>query len=55
VLLVRSEEKTRSAVETALYVMFALSALLSIWQFVEQPIQLPISGFAATCSVEHHI
>ncbi len=32
-LLVRSEEKGRSIMETVLYALFGLSAIVSIWQF----------------------
>ena len=41
-LLVQSEEKSRNILETALYGLFALSALVSIWQFAEQPNALPL-------------
>jgi ABC-type sugar transport system permease subunit len=34
-LLVQSEEKSRNIMETALYALFALSAVVSIWQFVQ--------------------
>jgi hypothetical protein len=35
-LLIQSEEKSRNILETALYALFAVSALASIWQFAEQ-------------------
>ena len=41
-LLVQSEEKSRDILETALYALFALSALLAIWQFAEQPATWPV-------------
>jgi ABC-type sugar transport system permease subunit len=41
-LLVQSEEKSRNIMETALYALFALSAVVSIWQFVQQPSSLPL-------------
>jgi hypothetical protein len=41
-LLVRSEEKGRDVLETAVYALFGLSAIVSIWQFAQQPNQLPI-------------
>ena len=41
-LLVRSEETGRSIMETAVYALFGLSAIVSIWQFAQQPNQLPI-------------
>jgi len=40
-LLVQSEEKSRNLLETALYGLFAISALLTIWQFAEQPAAVP--------------
>jgi len=40
-LLVRSEEKGRSIMETAIYALLGLSAILSILQFVQQPERLP--------------
>lgn len=41
-LLVQSEEKSRNILETVLYALFALSALVSIWQFAQQPSALPL-------------
>ena len=43
-LLVRSEETGRSIMETAVYALLSLSAIVSIWQFIEQPNRLPIEG-----------
>jgi len=43
-LLVQSEEKSRNILETALYGLFAISALLTIWQFAEQPAAVPMHG-----------
>ena len=40
-LLVQSEEKGRSIMETAVYALLGLSAILSILQFVQQPNRLP--------------
>jgi hypothetical protein len=40
-LLVRSEEKNRSVLETVLYTLFILSAVVSIWQFAHQSVSLP--------------
>jgi hypothetical protein len=40
-LLVRSEEKGRSIMETAVYALLGLSAILSIWQFVQQSERMP--------------
>ena len=39
-LLVRSEEKSRDMLETAVYALFILSAVFAIWQFVQQPMPL---------------
>ena len=41
-LLVQSEEKSRNIMETALYALFALSAVVSIWQFAQQASSLPL-------------
>jgi len=41
-LLVRSEEMGRSIIETVVYALLSLSAIVSIWQFARQPNQLPI-------------
>jgi hypothetical protein len=43
-LLVRSEDKGRGIMETVVYALFGLSAIISIWQFVEQPNGLPIDA-----------
>ena len=40
-LLVQSEEKGRNRMETAVYALLGLSAILSILQFVQQPNRLP--------------
>ena len=40
-LLVQSEEKGRNIMETAVYALMGLSAILSILQFVQQPDRLP--------------
>jgi len=41
-LLVQSEEKSRNILETGLYALFAISAVVSIWQFAQQPSSLPL-------------
>jgi hypothetical protein len=55
-----SEDKSRSLLEALIYALFILSAIVSIWQFVVQPIVVPshIAGFAsnqttttAACSI----
>ena len=40
-LLVRSEEKGRSIMETAVYALLGLSAILSILQFAQAPNRAP--------------
>jgi hypothetical protein len=47
-LVVQSEDKRRNALEMALYLLVAISALLSIWQFAEQPSTLPSEGIERT-------
>jgi hypothetical protein len=47
-LLVQSEEKSRNILEMALYALVAISVLLSIWQFAEQPSMLPPEGTERT-------
>ena len=46
-LLVRSEEKSRGMLEVVLYDLFILSAVVSIWQFVREPITLPAAGLTS--------
>jgi len=57
-LLVRSEEKGRSAMETALYATFVLSVLAAIMQFISQPVPEPFAGFESPAQsvpvVSHH-
>jgi hypothetical protein len=43
-LLVRSEEKERTFLETASVILCALSAIAAIWQFAQQPIVLPLDA-----------
>ena len=40
-LLVRSEERERNLFETAIYALFILCAVFSVWQFVQQPVTIP--------------
>jgi hypothetical protein len=53
-LLVRSEEKKRNVLEILVYVLFILSAMLSIWQFALQTFQFPIDKVvnATVCATE---
>jgi len=47
-LLVQSEEKSRNILEIALYALFAVSSVASIWQFAEQPNVLPLDKVGTT-------
>ena len=40
-LIVASEDKNRTLIETVIYLLFILSAVVSILQFVVQPIVVP--------------
>jgi len=56
-LLVRSEEKERSMFEGLAYLVFILSAVFSIWNVAQQPIELPKDGVihtSATQSTDTH-
>jgi hypothetical protein len=46
-LLIRSEEKSRNAFEMAIYPLLILGPLIAIWQFAQQPINIPIAGWKA--------
>ena len=47
-LLIQSEEKNRNILEIAVYGLVALSCLISIWQFAEQPNALPLDRIGTT-------
>jgi hypothetical protein len=51
-LLVQSEEKNRNILETALYALFALSALVTIWQFAAEPV---VPTFRSGQAIEQHL
>ena len=48
-LIVESVDKNRTALETVIYVLFILSAVVSILQFVVQPVVVPsrTAGFVS--------
>ena len=48
-LIVESEDKNRTVLETLIYVLFILSAVVSILQFLVQPIVVPshTAGFVS--------
>ena len=43
-LLIRSEEKSRNVLEIAIHPLLMLGPLLAIWQFAQQPVNLPAPG-----------
>jgi hypothetical protein len=49
-LLVRSEDEKRSLFEMIAYGAFILSAIAAIWQFVHQPVNLPLATMPRTAS-----
>jgi hypothetical protein len=49
-LLVRSEDNERNLFETIVYGLFILSAVAAIWQFAQQPINLPLGAMSRTAS-----
>ena len=53
-LIVESEDKNRTLLETVIYALFTLSAIVSIWQFVVQPIVVPshTAGFASNQTIQ---
>jgi hypothetical protein len=52
-LLVQSEEKGRSIMETAVYALLGLSAILSILQFARQPERMPTTLTTQACEISH--
>jgi hypothetical protein len=50
-LLVRSEEKERNLFEIIAFGVFILSAVFAIWQFAQQPLNLPLAVMPRTASV----
>lgn len=52
-MLVRSEEKSRTVLETALYAIFILSVVVGIWQFAQTPVKVsaPTAEPCNLCSV----
>ena len=49
-LLVNSEEKGRSIMETAVYAVCILSGVVAIWQFIGQPAPLSYKSLVCQCS-----
>jgi hypothetical protein len=51
-LLIRSEEKSRNVFEVVIYPLLILGPLIAIWQFAQQPINIPAAGLEeASCFV----
>ena len=46
-LLVRSEEKNRDLLEAVVYALCILSAIVAIWQFVDQSSRLSVDRLAS--------
>jgi hypothetical protein len=43
-LLIRSEEKNRNVFEMVIYPLLILGPLIAIWQFAQQPVNIPAAG-----------
>ncbi len=43
-LLIRSEEKGRNVIEMAIYPILILGAVIAIWHFARQPVNIPPAG-----------
>lgn len=43
-LLIASEEKGRTALESAVYLLLIVATSVSIWQVSHQPVTLPVFG-----------
>jgi hypothetical protein len=43
-LLVRSEERSRGALEAVAYFTCIFSVIVAAWQFAHQPVNIPASG-----------
>ena len=44
-LLIRSEEKNRNLLEVAILPLLMLGPIIAIWQFAQQPVNIPPAGF----------
>jgi hypothetical protein len=43
-LLIRSDEKSRNVIEMAICPILILGAVIAIWQFARQPVNIPAAG-----------
>jgi hypothetical protein len=50
-LLMRSEEKSRNLLEMVIYPLLIIGAIIAIWQFALQPMDLPATDTKAVLSV----
>src|SRR5580765_1654387 len=50
-LLIRSEEKSRNVIEMAICPILLLGAVIAIWQFAQQPVNIPPAGLDAGACV----
>ena len=48
-LLIRSEEKSRNIIEMAICPILILGAVIAIWQFAQQPVNIPPGGLDGDC------
>ena len=54
-VLVHAEQEERSAAEGAVYLLFILSAVFSIWMVAKQPITLPVDAATQRATVAHAV
>lgn len=50
-LLMRSEEKSRNLLEMVIYPLLIIGAIIAIWQFVIQPMEVPLGHTKAALSI----
>ena len=50
-LLIRSEEKSRNVIEMAICPILILGAVIAIWQFAQQPVNIPAAGLKGAACV----
>jgi hypothetical protein len=48
-LLIRSQEKSRNVIEMAIYPILILGTVIAIWQFAQQPVNIPPAGLDGDC------
>jgi hypothetical protein len=50
-LLIHSEEKSRNIFEMVIYPLLILGPVIAIWQFAQQPVNIPAAGLKGASSV----